>query len=99
MSIMVDRAQFIDTLNSKGNIDYVLTDYVCVEHNHTPDEINVLLNLLNATNLTDWFISNMLDYYKRALTVCSVQKANPNYHEQSILGMDIIPKWITLYYF
>lgn len=100
-NIMVNREQFIKTLNEKGDISYVLYDYVCVEHNHTSDELQFLITQLNNFGITQWFIDNMLDWYKRALTVCSVQKPNPNYneHAQTLMGFNLQPQFITLYYF
>lgn len=32
---MVDRKQLIETLNSKGDVSYVVGDYLCVEFNKT----------------------------------------------------------------
>ena len=43
MNIMVDRQQLVDTLNQNSDISYVLHDYVCVEHTHTPEELQYLI--------------------------------------------------------
>lgn len=101
-SIMVDRQQLINTLNHKSDISYVLHDYVCVEHNHTPDELQYLITILNQTGNGQWFVQNMLDWYKRKLTICSVQKPNPKYDAQQntwLNGFLTEPEFITLYYF
>jgi hypothetical protein len=102
MNIMVDRQQLVETLNHKSDVSYVLHDYVCVEHNHTSDELQFLITRLNQTGLTSWFIENMLNWYKRKLTICSVQKPNPNYNAQQttfLNGFLAEPEFLTLYYF
>lgn len=97
---MVDRTTFIETLNFKTDVNYVLHDYVCVEHNHTVDELQFLINQLSINGFLDWFIQNVLDWYKRKLTVCCVQKPNPNYNPQvNGIFKNIQPEFITLYYF
>lgn len=99
---MVDRQQLINTLNHKSDISYVLHDYVCVEHNHTPDELQYLITILNQTGNGQWFVQNVLDWYKRKLTICSVQKPNPKYDAQQntwLNGFLTEPEFITLYYF
>lgn len=102
MNIMVDRQQFVDTLNHNSDINYVLHDYVCVEHNHTPEELQYLITRLNQADMGQWFVQNMLDWYKRKLTICSVQKPNPKYNAQQnvfLNGFLTEPEFITLYYF
>lgn len=102
MNIMVDRQQLVDTLNSKSDISYVLHDYVCVEHNHTQEELQYLITILNQLGAGQWFIENMLDWYKRHHTICSVQKPNPNYNPNQttfLNGFLQEPEFITLYYF
>jgi hypothetical protein len=102
MNIMVDRQQLVDTLNQNSDINYVLHDYVCVEHNHTPEELQYLITRLNQAGMGQWFVQNMLDWYKRKLTICSVQKPNPKYDAQQstfLNGFLTEPEFITLYYF
>lgn len=102
MNIMVDRQQFVDTLNYNSDISYVLHDYVCVEHNHTVEELQYLITRLNQAGMIQWFIQNVIDWYKRKLTICSVQKPNPNYNPQQttfVNGFLTEPEFITLYYF
>lgn len=102
MNIMVDRQKFVDTLNHNSDINYVLHDYVCVEHNHTTEELQYLITILNQTGMGQWFAQNMLDWYKRKLTICSVQKPNPKYNAQQVAflnGLLTEPEFITLYYF
>ena len=102
MNIMVDRQQLVDILNQNSDISYVLHDYVCVEHNHTTEELQYLITKLNQAGMGQWFVQNMLDWYKRKLTICSVQQPNPNYDAQQsafLNGFLTEPEFITLYYF
>jgi hypothetical protein len=99
---MVDRQQFVDTLNQKTAIDYVLHDFVCVEHNHTVDELTYLITRLQQFGMMYEFINAVLKWYQHKLNICCVQKPNPNYNSKQttfINGFLTEPEFITLYYF
>lgn len=98
MNIMVDRKQLIETLNSKGDVSYVVGDYLCVEFNKTQQQANLFIELLNQYGTTDVFVEGVLKYYMRKLEINSVQKHNDNY-KKTLFGFDLIPEWETLYYY
>lgn len=98
MNIMVDRKQLIETLNSKGDVSYVVGDYLCVEFNKTQQQANLFIELLNQCGTTNVFVEGVLKYYMRKLGINSVQKHNDN-HQKTLFGFDLIPEWETLYYY
>ena len=98
MNIMVDRKQLIETLNSKGDINYVIGDYLCVEFNKTQQQANLFIELLNQYGTTNIFVEGVLKYYMHKLGINSVQKHNNN-HQKTLFGFELIPEWETIYYY
>lgn len=98
MNIMVDRKQLIETLNSKGDINYVISDYLCVEFNKTQQQANLFIELLNQYGTINIFVEGVLKYYMHKLGINSVQKHNNN-HQKTLFGFDLIPEWETIYYY
>lgn len=96
---MVERTKLLEILNNKQPIDPILIDFFCVEHNHKPEEINQLFNILNIMGKSENLAQCIIKYYLNKLNVYSVQKKNPDYNKKTIFGVSLNPEYITLYYY
>ncbi len=96
---MVERTKLLEILNNKQPINEILIDFFCVEHNHKPEEINQLFEILNMTGAATNFAQCVIRYYLNKLNVFSVQKKNPDYKKNTIFGVPLNSEYITLYYY
>lgn len=56
----------------------LLMDYCVVEHNKDGKLTKVFINMVMATNQLTLYIQDVIEYYKRKFTICTVTRLRDN---------------------
>lgn len=56
----------------------LLTDYCVVEHNKDVKLTMIFINMVMATNQLTLYIQDVIEYYKRKFTICTVTRLRDN---------------------
>lgn len=56
----------------------LLMDYCVVEHNKDVNLTKIFINMVMATNQLTLYIQDVIEYYKRKFTICTVTRLRDN---------------------
>ena len=78
----MDRNEFLSYIKSNSlsleTASKLLIEYCVVEHNKDVNLTNLFIQLLVQTGQLQFYLDEVIEYYKKKFTICEVRRLNNN---------------------